>query len=142
MSSLSVDLTTQELIDARSAALSEGFSNRDVNQIFRWFSKDIRFDDVIFNRYDIPYDDLKEFFSSQFSKMDEMKVVWSKTTGQSPEFTTWEWQIELVNKQDNPDLGMKASESKTIKGVGLQWWKLEDDGIWRITHERDYTVAG
>jgi hypothetical protein len=142
MSPLPIDETIQELIDARTAALNQGFSDRDVDQIFRWFSRDIRWDDVIFNKYDMPYDELKEFFSSQFSQMDEMKVEWSKTTGQSPEFTTWEWQLKIVYNQNAPALGMEASEPKTIKGVGLQWWRMEDDGVWRITRERDYVVAG
>lgn len=100
------------------------------------------------------YVTLKAMFTETFGNMSSLKVVKSTTTGVTPEFVTWEMEIEVSYNRDEPALGIQKDQVTTLKGVAIQWWRWEGEGEqwsgdlskqgirgWKVLKENDYFIA-
>ncbi|KAK5048153.1 hypothetical protein LTR84_005823 [Exophiala bonariae] len=143
----------QKLIQARSSALEEAFGKIDIEQVMSWQSKDVSFDDVALNKFGMDYCTLKAMFAENFGLMSSLKIIKSTTTGVTPEFVTWEMEIEVSYKQDEPALGIQKGQVTLLKGVAIQWWRWEGEGDkwsgdlstpslkgWKVLKENDYFI--
>ncbi|OAL28492.1 RuvB-like helicase 2 [Fonsecaea nubica] len=143
----------QKLLEARTTLLEKAFEAVDVDQVMAWQSKGIRFDDVSLGKFDMDYAALEAMCTENFSHMTSLRVVKSTTSGNTPEFVTWEMDIEIVNKEDEPALGIRKGQPIPLKGIAVQWWRWEGEGNewdgdvsekgvrgWEVLKENDYFI--
>ena len=71
-----------------------------------------------------------------YSKVKDIIISRTTTSGSTPEFVTWEMDLSFVAKSDEDLLGIKEGQKAVMRGVCVQHWR-EEMGKWKIWKEAD-----